>query len=396
MSSPPSDPAGFTIRPRGPGRVLFEGPEFRYEFVHPLLEHEDFEPMVVARRKPLKGRGPTRLVLLKRLVRSPLEERRMRAVEEVRLSMYLEHPHIGRVLGLEWHEGWPYVVMEHLEGCFLETAMETSLLKGGPLSPAFAAAVAADVADALHHVHRCRDERGRPLGIVHRAVSPMRIRLGLRGEVRLCDFSVAWSRLLGRLPTHPQVLRADVVYAAPEVFRFLPVDGRADLYSLGLVLLEVLTGQHPLDPPDERQAPLESPEVARYNASVRTERPTWTRVGNLADRIMRFGPEEVERAARAVPQGLKQILHRALRANPEERYPTGAEMRDALRDWLRGLGRPFGREELAAELAHLLREPPSPDEVGAFPTEQGVLPTPEEAARTVARARRRRKKERRP
>ncbi|HSP77616.1 MAG TPA: protein kinase, partial [Myxococcaceae bacterium] len=351
----------------------------------------DFEPSVVAWRKPVKGRGPGRLVLIKRVVLPPEQERRQRAAEEVRLASYLEHPHISRVLGLEWHQGSAYVVTEYLEGCFLETAMEAALLKRDTLSPTFAAFVAAVVADALHFAHHRLAEGGLPLQLVHRAVSPMSIRLGLAGEVKLGDFGLAWSRLPGRLPTPPRVLRSDVAYAAPEVFRFQPLDGRADLYSLGLVLLEVLTGQYPLDPPDVRLPPGESLEV---DASVRAERPAWAPVRELAARVLRFGPEDVERLARDVPEGLKRIVHRALRANPEERYPTGAALRDALCDWLRGQGQPFGRETLAAELAHLVREPPSPHEAGAFPTEQGVLPTPEQAARARAARGRRRRRER--
>lgn len=378
MPSLPND--GFAIRPTGPGPLLFEGSQFRYEFVQPLLEHEDFEPTVVARRTPVRGRGAAQLVLLKRVVLPPQAERRQRAIEEVRLASFLDQPNIAHVLALEWHEGQPYVVTEYVEGCFLETAMEAALLKGKRLSPAFVAFVAAEVAEALHYAHHCAGEGGQALQVVHRAVSPMRIRLGLKGVVKLTDFGVAWSKLAERLPTPPRVLRADVAYAAPEVVRFQPVDGRADLFSLGMVLLEVLSGQHPLDLPDVRQPLGESPEVARYNARVHAERTTWASVGELADRIVRFGPEDVERVAQDVPEGLKQIIHKSVRGSPEDRYQTGAELRDALREWLRGLGTPFGREQVAAELAHLLRESPSPHEAGAFPTEKGVLLTPEEAA----------------
>ena len=189
---------------------------------------------------------------------------------------------------------------------------------------------------------------------------------------------MAWSNLTGRLRTAPQVLRADVAYGAPELVRLQQPDGRADLYSLGLVLLELLSGQYPLYPPDVAQPTEESPEVTRYNARVRTECPTWTSAGELADRIQRFGPEDVERVARGVPGQLKRILHKALRGNPEDRYQTGAELRDDLRAHLR-LGRPFGDAEAAAELASLLFQKKSPQETRAFPTEKGVLPTPEEA-----------------
>ncbi|HEX8822351.1 MAG TPA: protein kinase, partial [Archangium sp.] len=279
---------------------------------------------------------------------------------------------------LEEHEGRPYVVTEYVPGCFLEAATATALLEGRNLSPAFCCYIAAEVADALHHAWHRTGPGGEALHIVHRAVSPMTIRLGLQGEVKLTDFGVAWSNLPGRVHTAPQVLRADAAYAAPEVMRLQPPDGRADLYSLGLVLLELLSGQYPLDPPDVALPADASPEVARYNAHVRAERTTWTSVGTLADRIQRFGPEDVERTARGLPGQLKHLLHKVLRGNPDDRYQTGAELRDDLRAYLR-LGKPFGAREAAAELAPLLfNKKRSPHETRAFPTEQGVLPTPEE------------------
>jgi serine/threonine-protein kinase len=310
----------------------------------------------------------------------PEDERRQRAVEEVRLATRLCHPGIVQVYGLEDYQGVPYVVMEHTEGIFLATAMETALLLGRTLTPAHAVYIAAEVADALHYAWNSQDEEGRPLHVVHRAVSPMSIRLESSGRVKLTDFGVAYSRMVGRLDTPSKVLRAELDYAAPEVMRHQEPDGRADLYSLGMVLLEMLSGQYPLDSPDERLPFRETPEAVRYNARVRAERPTWTSVGELADRILSFGPEDVERVARKVPEPLKRILHKALRGNPDERYQSGGEMRDELSAWLSGQGKRFGRSRAAAELRALDRDKPAPQETGAFPIEKGVLLTPEEEA----------------
>jgi serine/threonine-protein kinase len=369
----------FPIRPRGADALLFEGRDHRYEYLRPLVEHQDYNPLVLARRTPLRGGGPATPVVLRRVVLPPRRERRQRALEEVQLAALLSHPRIARVYGLEEHEGRPYVVTEYVPGCFLEAASATALLEGRTLSTGLACYIAAEVAEALHYAWHHASEGGVALRIVHRAVSPMTIRLGHQGEVKLTDFGVAWSNLTGRLRTAPQVLRANVAYGAPEVVRLQRPDGRADLYSLGLVLLELLSGQSPLDPPEVAQPTEESPEVTRYNARVRTECPTWTSGGQLADRIQRFGPEDVERVARGVPGQLKRILHKALRGNPEDRYQTGAELREDLRAYLR-LGRPFGAAEAAAELAPLLFQKKSPQETRAFPTEKGVLPTPEEEA----------------
>jgi len=374
----PSTNDSFPIHPTGPDGLLFEGPTFRYTFVSPLLDSPD--PMAIAQRTPVKGEGVPCRVILKRVQMPPEDERRQRAVEEVRLATRLHHPGIAEVYGLEEHEGTPYVVLEHSPGIFLATAMETALLLGRTLAPAHAVYIAAEVADALHYAWNSQGEDGRPLHLVHRAVSPTSIRLELSGRVTLTDFGVAYSRMVGRLDTPSKVLRAELAYAAPEVMRRQKPDGRADLYSLGMVLLEMLSGQYPLDPPDVNVPFRGSSEVSRYNARVRPERPTWTSPGELANRILSFGPDDVERVAAQVPEPLKSILHKALHAHPDDRYQTAGEMRDELRAWLNGQGQRFGLSEAAAELGTLLREKPAPQETRAFPIEKGVLPTPEEEA----------------
>ncbi|WP_257458455.1 serine/threonine-protein kinase [Archangium lipolyticum] len=368
----------FPIQPMGPGGLLFEGPEYRYTFFAPLRDGHD--PLAIAWRTSSRDESIPCLVILKRVEMPPGEERRQRAVEEVRLATRLRHPGIAQVYELVEHQGTPYVVMEHTPGLFLETAMETALLLRRTLAPAHAVYIAAQVADALHYAWNSQDEDGRPLHVVHRAVSPMNIRLESNGRVKLTDFGVAYSLLAGRLNTPSKVLRAELAYAAPELMRCQKPDGRADLYSLGMVLLEMLSGQYPLDPPDVNPPAGESPEVARYDARMRAERPSWTSAGVLADRIQTFGPEDVERVARKVPEPLKRILHKALRAHPDDRYQSGGEMRDELCEWLRGQGKRFGRARAAAELRALVREKPSPQETRAFPIERGVLPTPEEEA----------------
>jgi serine/threonine protein kinase len=374
----PSTSDSFPIHPTGPDGLLFEGPEYRYTFVSPLVDAPD--PMVIARRTSLRDESVPCLVTLKRVEMPPKGERRQRAVEEVQLATRLHHPGIAEVYGLEEYQGEPYVVMEHAPGLFLETAMETTLLLGRTLAPAHAIYIAAQVADALHYAWNSQGEDGRPLHVVHRAVSPTSIRLEFSGRVTLTDFGVAYSRMVGRLDTPSKVLRAELAYAAPEVMRRQKPDGRADLYSLGIVLLEMLSGQYPLDPPDVNLPYSGSSEVSRYNARVRAERPSWTSVGELADRVLSFGPENVECVAQKVPEPLKRILHKALRGNPDDRYQTGGEMRDELCVWLSTQGKRFGRSRAAAELRALDREKPTPQETRAFPIERGVLPTPEEEA----------------
>lgn len=338
----PTTPHPATCRPGllAPGDHLFDGPHYRYTFVAPLLdEQEEISPMLVARRVPLAGASTEESVLLKHVVLPPEAERRQRAAEELRLASRLHHPNIARVLGVEEYQGEPYVVTEYTPGLFLETA----LLLGRALSLGFCAYTAAEVADALEAAWTCEDEDGRPLRIVHRAVCPLTLRLEHTGGVKLTDLGLAHAHLPGRLRTRSQVLRAVTDYASPEVRGRQPFDGRADLFSLGLVLWEMISGQPPLDPPDVRLPPVESADV---------------------------------------PEPLKRILHKALAARPEDRYPSAGAMRDELRGWLRERGQEFGPIHAARELRALLRDRPAPEETRPFPSERGMRPTPEERAMT--------------
>ncbi len=378
-ASPERTPSSdfFPIRPTGPRGLLFEGREYRYTLVSPLLDAHD--PLAVVRRTPLKGSGRSSLVLLKRVRAPPRSQRRQRTVEELRLLTRLTHPAIVPVHGLEEHQGELYVVMAWVPGFFLETFIETASLLGRTLSVPACVWLAATLAEALHAAWHHVGEHGEPLRIVHRAVSPRSIRVDFTGRAWLTDFGVAFSRLEGRLETSPRVLRADLAYAAPELMRGEKPDGRADLYSLGMVLLEMLSGQYPLDPPDVALPVGPSPQAVRYNARMRAERSSWASVGELSERILGFGPADVERVARDVPGPLKRVLHRALQAHPEDRYPTGAHLREDLLAWLHGHRPRFGASHVGAELEALVRDRPAPDETGAFPAEKGCLPTPEEA-----------------
>ena len=375
--------------PKRRGRAVlfsFASGEFQYDVRRVLVSHPDFDTLWLANRKPLRG-GPARPVVLKEVVLSPSSNGFARVMEEVRLVQALRHPNISTVHGFATEGDKAYVVMEYLSGCFLGSAMDAAVLLERTLSPAFAAYVASEVADALDYAHRCEDEDGRPLQLVHRGVSPVRIRLGPEGRVKLTDFGAASADSFGRIPTPPDVLRGDPAYVAPEILRGfvaspqasgLPlhlrgVDGRADIFSLGLVLLEMLTACHPLDAPSE----LWKDVPARFPPHVRSERPTFIELATLANRVLHFGPEQVERAVEEVPVPLQHTIARALAAEPAERHATAGQMRDELRAYLRNLEKPHGAREAEAELSGLLKE--ASDEallVVASGMERGVLPTP--------------------
>jgi eukaryotic-like serine/threonine-protein kinase len=353
-----------------PPRLLFSVDGTRYEVIRKLGRRNNGEVLLARRRY---AQGPAGSVLIKRLARPVNEKQKQRLKEEVQLAYRLDHPGIAKVYQLVLHGGLPYMVMEHVEGRSLETVLSVAAMRQRPMSEAFVCYVVSEVADALHHAHTLADEHGRSLGIVHRDVNPENIRVGINGEVKLVDFGVAYSLLPGREATTASVLRGDIAYASPERMRLEKVDHRADLFSLGLVLLELLTGRHLFDLEDVEQAALAARPESAALAEVWCEEPSWVPVSEMAARIARFGPEDVERAAQGVSEPLRTVVHRALRRDPAERYQSGLEMRDALRGFLVLQGHSYGRPEAAREIllavkeAELLRESADVIEPDVFP-----------------------------
>jgi len=342
-------------------RTTFVSRGYRYEIFDIQVKHVNHDTLLLAWRQSLDS-GRRTQVVMKPFPLTGRNTRRERALEEAKIATYLEHPNVAKVFGLASNDDEVYyVASENVPGVYLATLLDYSLLMGQRLSPALAAYVAEMVADALAYVHG-RESGGQLLHIVHRAVGPMCIRLGFEGLVKVTNFGTAFSTLRDRLATPPGELRGDAAYTAPELWKAVMnsagprtdriiaglIDGRADVFSLGLVLLEMLLGEYPLDPTDvpgtlNRQ---------RVTAAIKTERPTWINPQVLADRVLRFDVSEVDRRSEGMPEALREIVRRALSTDPEMRFDA-VEMRDRLRDYLCALERPFGRAELSSEVKAL-------------------------------------------
>ncbi len=326
-------------------RVLFTVGGTAFEFIRKLEVRSTGELLMLARRRYRGGLGGP--VVVKRL-RSPSSfVDRRRLVEEVELTFRLNHPAIARVHHLKVYRGAPHVVMEYVEGRSLDTVLNLMAMRRQPASPALAAYVVSEVAEALHHAHVLKDEWNRPLHIVHRDVSPRNIRLGIHGEVKLTHFTTATSALAGREVTSRPLVKGDITYASPEALRRGPVDARSDLFSLGVVLLELLTGKHPLAVEDAAPVPPPRGDARPLEA----QGPTWMPIHEVAARMALLGPEQVARLAQGVPPELVEVVQRALRQQPSERFQTGAELAEALRGWLRVHAPGYGRHEAAEEVS---------------------------------------------
>ncbi|WP_426751668.1 serine/threonine-protein kinase [Myxococcus sp. Y35] len=346
MSTHPPEP------PASKPFILFTTGATSYELVRYLGARGSGE-MLLARRH--YAGVPGDLVLVKRLQDAGDAQGRARLREEVKLLMRLHHPAIVQVFLVRVHEGMPHLVMEYVDGKCLETLISLAALRRRPFSEAFAAYVGAEVADALHHAHTLEDARGRPLGIVHRDVSPRSVRLDSRGHVKLSDFAMAWARLPGRIVTEAHVVRGDLAYASPEALARQPLDGRSDLFSLGVVLLEVLTGLHLLDLEDVERAALAAGPVPEAEVLL-AEVPSWLPAPLMAARMACLSPAHVERATQGLSPAMRVILGRLLRRDPAERFQSGQELADALRAVLAGQGYAYGPNEAAREATQVRRD----------------------------------------
>ncbi|CAM3394138.1 protein kinase [Corallococcus soli] len=242
-----------------------------------------------------------------------------------------------------------HVVMESVEGPSLETLVSAGVARGRPVSEAFALYVGAELAEALHHAHTLTREDGQPLGIIHRDVNPRHVYVGAHGEVKLTNFGAAYSLVIGREESPASLVRGDVAYASPEYLERLPLTPRSDVFSLGVLLVELFTGKHPFDVEDVPRRP---PGLEPLHTEITPSLP----LTQMRVLLASFGPEEVESAVEMLSPDVKELLHAALRANPDERFATAEAMRDVMRVALARRHPGYGRQEAAVEWTRVLAE----------------------------------------
>lgn len=247
--------------------------------------------------------GTFKVVVVKRILPDFTTSRRFRAmfIDEAQLATRLNHPNVVQVYEFsnEGSEGH-ILAMEYVEGCDLGHLMSAAKAKGRVLPPWDSAWMIAEAAKGLHYAHEKRDEGGAPLDIVHRDVSPQNVLLSFEGVVKIADFGIASARLTAE---EEGVLKGKFGYMSPEQARGEKVDRRGDLYALGVIFWECLTG-----------------------------RPIHGGLGGeaLLD-IVRSGKiEPPSTYVRDIPQELESIVLKLLAPLPEDRYQTGRDASAAI------------------------------------------------------------------
>jgi serine/threonine-protein kinase len=262
-----------------------------------------------------------RQVAIKRLIASEgmSDFARESFVAEAQVIARLDHPNIVRLIELgESDDRGLYLALDFIDG----SALDRIIRKGGPMSTAAVALIGREVARALDAVHCMCDHDGRNLGVVHRDVSPANILIGRDGRVRLSDFGVARITGLGGEKTETGVFKGKLPYMPPEQALGQPFDGRADVFSLGITLVEGLIGGR------LRKAETQGQLIAM----IATEQ---------APRVREVMPE-------AHP-GLAAALDAATHFDANQRLASAGQLAHAMQDVLHSLG-PQAEAQAVAEL----------------------------------------------
>lgn len=213
-------------------------------------------------------------------------------LDEARLASNLNHPNIGQILELGQHGTHYFIAMEFIDGASLDELIEGD--SGVP--PDVAARIIADTLQALDFAHESKDRDGRPLNIVHRDVTPSNVMVSIDGIVKLVDFGVAKAAKKNH-KTQTGAVKGKFAYMAPEQIETSDIDRRADIFAIGIVFYELLTGVKPF-----------GEELAAVS------------------RILHEDPKDPREIRAEIPDPYVQIIRRALRKSPQERYPTAHTM----------------------------------------------------------------------
>lgn len=315
-----------------------------------------------------------RQVALKRLV--PTLDRRSVALflDEARLLRYLQHPNIpetydsGRVFGTY------FIAMEYIPGQTLKDLITQCRTTVGPVPQSIVLNLTMQLCDALDYAHKRRDEQDRPLGIIHRDVTPSNLIVAPTGMLKLVDFGLAKARPATE-PSVAGVIKGKLGYVAPEYTRG-EIDHRADLWAVGIVMYELLTGGRQLF-----DAPSALDTIARVR-ELPIPRPS---LGNPA-----------------VHPDVDDVVMSALERDPRLRWPSAASMRDRIRTVSSRLGDPADSQRVvdwvtwafaqkpgrAVQLTPMMPMPayaptPTPTPAPAVPSAPRLPPAPQRSRALV-------------
>ncbi|RKH39799.1 serine/threonine protein kinase [Corallococcus sp. AB049A] len=270
--------------------------------------------------------GVTKSVLIKKVLPEYADDEAFISmfISEARISATLSHGNVAQVFDFGQVEGEYFLAMEFVDGKPLDKVLKRAMKSGMPALPVpVAVFIAMEMCRGLHYAHSRTDSSGKPLGIVHRDISPDNVLVSYEGQVKIVDFGIAKAQLQRGFKTAPGVVKGKYLFFSPEQARGEDVDARTDVWATGVVLYELLCGKLPVDGP---------PHVVMMKIA-HGEIPSLSQVR----------PD--------LPEALNRIVLQALHPDPARRFATSHAFGDALAGFLYANHPRFS----SLSLAHLLR-----------------------------------------
>ena len=305
-------------------------------------------------REPLAG-GLAKILVIKKIHRELAETPQFRQMfeDEAKVAVNLNHPNIVQTFGYGQIGGTLYLAMEHVEGVDMLRLLNAALERGERIPFGLGAYLGQQVAKSLDYAHRRSDEQGEPLHIVHRDISPQNVLISWDGMVKLVDFGIARARHVREVEG---IVKGKFAYMSPEQASGEPVDARADIFSMGIVLWELATNRSLFGGMKGKNA-----LAAIRNGQV--------------PRPRQLDP--------AIPAGFEDIILRALARRPEDRYQTARDLHRALGKFFFELsakeGQIFESGAMAAFMARIVPREPLLSGDDAEPAVPDAEPEPAEA-----------------
>ncbi len=249
-------------------------------------------------------------------------------IDEARITAQLDHRHIVQVFELGNDADTPYIAMQFVDGLDVLALLRECARAQIRLPADLCALIARDVLDALDYAHNALDVSGRPLGIIHRDISPGNVLLSWRGDVKLTDFGIARAAER-RHKTEAGTLKGKYGYMSSEQVSGSEIDARSDLFSVGILLAEMVMARRLFTSTNDLDILL----------MVRDAR---------LDRLHKYASE--------FPIELRVLTVRALQRRPEDRWQSAAQFRDAIDEWIRRTTRIQSRD-LATLIGQVINAP---------------------------------------
>jgi serine/threonine protein kinase len=250
-------------------------------------------------------------------------------VDEAKIAVQLTHGNIAQTFDLGRVGDTYYITMEYVDGADLYKILRRASERDLEMPLDVCAFVGKEISSALDHAHRKRDHTGKPLGIVHRDVSPQNVLVSYSGEVKLVDFGIAKATMKVR-QTAVGVIKGKYYYMSPEQAWGDPIDHRSDIFSAGIVLYEMITGQ------------------MLYLEEDLHKLLEMARSADIAP------PSKLRRG---VPPQLERIVMHALAKRPDERYQSAADFASDLERFLHTYSPVFTASKLSSLLRAVVGDP---------------------------------------